>query len=282
MRLGGRIFEKTGDPEQWARAVKAEGYSAAGCPVSVTADDQTIGDWLAAAARHDIVIAEVGAFGKDNNPLHPDADRSRIAIRNCQEKLALAERLGARCCVNIAGSRNPDQWDGPHPENLTDETFDLIVHTTRQIIDAVNPTRTFYTLETMPWVPPDSADSYLRLIRAIDRKAFAVHLDPVNIINCPSRYYRTGDVIRECFAKLGPWIRCCHAKDILLTGKLTVHLEEVPPGAGGLDFGAYLRELDRLDPDMPLIMEHMKTAEEYRAAAIHLRGVAQANGAVVR
>ena len=27
---------------------------------------------------------------------------------------------------------------------------------------------------------------------------------------------RSGDVIRDCFAKLGPYIKSCHAKDILL------------------------------------------------------------------
>ena len=50
--------------------------------------------------------------------------------------------------------------------------------TVREIIDAVRPTRAFYTLEPMPWAYPDSVDSYLRLIAAIDRRAFGVHLDP--------------------------------------------------------------------------------------------------------
>jgi len=46
------------------------------------------------------------------------------------------------------------------------------------IIDAVQPTRTFYTLETMPWMYPDSPQSYLRLLQAVDRRQFAVHFAP--------------------------------------------------------------------------------------------------------
>ena len=35
-----------------------------------------------------------------------------------------------------------------------------------QIIDAVKPSRTFYTLEPMPWMYPDSAESYAGLIKS--------------------------------------------------------------------------------------------------------------------
>ena len=130
------------------------------------------------------MIAEVGVW---NNPLSADEAERRRAIELCQQKLALAEAIGARCCVNISGSRG-EVWDGPHPDNYSSDTFDLVVETTRRIIDAVKPARTYFTLETMPWMIPDSVDSYLELLHAIDRPRFAVHLDPVNLINTPRLY----------------------------------------------------------------------------------------------
>src|SRR5262249_16871996 len=157
----------------------------------------------------------------------------RAAIARCQAQLALADQIGARCCVNIAGSRGA-QWDGPHPDNLSEETFAMIVDSVREIIDGVRPTRSFYALETMPWAFPDAPASSLRLLRAIDRPQCAVHLDPVNLVSSPQRFYDTAALLRECFATLGPFIRSCHAKDIALAGRLTVHLEEVRPGLGGL------------------------------------------------
>jgi sugar phosphate isomerase/epimerase len=121
---------------------------------------------------------------------------------------------------------------------------------------------------------PDSAESYLRLLEAIDRPRNAVHLDPVNLINSPRRYFANGDLIRDCFARLGPYIRSCHAKDTLLRDHLTVHLDEVRPGTGALDYRVLLTELDKLDPDTPLMLEHLPDEAEYEAAASHLRGVA--------
>ncbi|MGD8241095.1 MAG: TIM barrel protein [Armatimonadota bacterium] len=278
MRLGGHIYGDTSGPESWIAAVKASGYTAGYCPVGNVQDDDAIEAYAKAAADADIVIAEVGAW---SNPMSPDDEERRKAQELCKERLTLADKIGARCCVNIAGSRG-EEWAGHHPDNLTEETFDLIVEVTREIIDAVKPTRTHYTLEMMAWVFPDSADSYARLLEAVERPQCAVHLDPVNIVSSPRLFYSTGDLIRECFAKLGPHIKSCHAKDIALSQQLTVHLDEVRPGLGGLDYATYLTELDKLDPDTPLMIEHLSSEEEYELAADHIRSVADDVGVTIR
>lgn len=273
MRLGAPIFGNASDPQQWAQLVLAHGYRAAYCPVDHKADDAMVQAYAEAAQRHDIVIAEVGAW---SNPLSSDEATRQKAIAYCQAQLDLADRIGARCCVNITGSRGA-QWDGPDAANLTPDTFDLIVETTREIIDAVKPTRTFFTLETMPYLYPDSPQSYLRLLEAIDRPANAVHLDPVNLINNPERYFHNGDFLRECFALLGARIRSVHAKDVLMESRLLVHINEVRPGLGTLDYAAFLRETDKLDPDTPLMLEHLPNAEEYALAADYVRQIAAQN-----
>lgn len=273
LRLGGPVFEKYQDPQGWTEALKRLGYSAAYCPVGPNASDEEVRAYEDAAGKADIIIAEVGAW---SNPICRDEATRKAALEKCRTHLALADRIGARCCVNIAGSLS-DVWDGPAAANFTQNAFDLIVETTRSIIDAVKPTRTYFALETMPWAYPDSADSYLRLLKAIDRKGFAVHLDPVNLVCSPQRYYGNGALIHECFEKLGPHIRSCHAKDILLQTKLTTHLDEVRPGTGGLDYAVFLKELSRF-PGTPLMLEHLPNVEEYRQAAEHVRGVAKGLG----
>jgi len=278
MRLGGPIFEKYENHDQWVVALRRAGYSTAFCPVGSNVSDDVISDYSKAAEEADVVIAEVGAW---SNPLSPDDNARQAALSRCQEQLALADKIGAQCCVNISGSRGQD-WAGHHPDNLTKETFDLIVEAVRNIIDAVKPTRTFFTLETMPWMYPDSADSYVKLIHAIDRKQFAVHFDPVNLICSPQRYYNSDALIRECFEKLGSDIKSCHAKDIALSDKFTVHLDEVRPGLGGFDYRVYLQELNKLSPDIPLMMEHLPTAEEYVLAANHIRTVAKDSGVTIK
>lgn len=274
MRLGGPVSGKIDNPQAWVQALLDQGYRAGDCPLSPDASDDEVAAYARAAKEADIVIAEVGAW---SNPLSNDPVERKAALEKCQRGLELADRIGARCCVNIAGSRG-EKWDGPHPENLSEDTFEMIVDTTRQIIDAVHPKRAVYALETMPWIFPDSPQSYLRLLKAIDRKGLGVHLDPVNMINSPSRFYHNRQFLRECFELLGPHIRCCHAKDITLRPNLTVHLDEVRPGLGGLDYATFLRELNKLHPNTPLILEHLPGAEEYRLAAQHVRSVAEREG----
>jgi len=274
MRLGGQVFIADKNPESWSQALIAAGFRATTCPVNRDEELPQLQDYVREAEKLDIIISEVGAW---SNPISKDETEKQSAIAHCITRLQLAEEIGARCCVNIAGSRGT-KWDGPHPDNFSDETFELIVDTARQIIDDVNPSRTVFALEMMPWIFPDSADSYLQLIEAIDRPAFGVHFDPVNIICSPRTYYRNGDLIRDFIHRLGPYIRNCHAKDVLLQDKLTAHFDEVIPGQGMLDYVVFLKELNKLHPDTPLIIEHLHTNEEYAQAAGFIRSVASRLG----
>jgi sugar phosphate isomerase/epimerase len=274
IRLGGPVFKKYTNPDEWIAALNNLNYKAAYCPVNPGTSSEEIKSYKNTAQKADIVIAEVGAW---SNPIDPDDTKSKAAIEKCIKSLQLADEIGANCCVNISGSRNPEKWAGPHKDNLTPETFDLIVETTRKIIDAVKPKSTFYALETMPWAYPDSVDSYEKLIKAIDRKQFGVHFDPVNLVISPQVYFKNGEMISEAFKKLGPHIKSCHAKDILLLdSELTPYLPEVRAGLGNLNYAVFLKDLSALK-NIPLMLEHLNSAEEYDLAAKHIRGVATKN-----
>ncbi len=268
MRLGAPVARPYDTPDDWARAVREAGCSAAYCPVDETADADTVAAYARAAAAYDIVIAEVGAWG--HNPVSPDPALAAAGIAACAARLALADRIGARCCVNVSGSRGP-RWDGPHPENLLPETVERVVQSVREIIDRARPQRTFYCLEMMPWMVPDSADCYLHLLEAVDRPAFAVHVDPVNLLCSPRAYLANGALIRGLFAKLGGWVRSCHAKDALLRDELTFHVDEVQPGIGALDYDTYLVAISQLEADTPLMVEHLPSREAYAQALAFIR-----------
>lgn len=270
MRLGGPVFKEYNNPEEWIKVLKEIGYSAAYCPVEANMGKDVIQSYKKAAAQANIVIAEVGAW---SNPLSSDSTLRKQALEHCKTQLTLAETIGARCCVNISGSRG-EQWDGPHIDNFTDETFDMIVETVREILDAVKPDSTYYALEPMPWIFPDNADDYLRLVKAIDRNGFGVHLDPVNVINSPRRFYNNSLMLKEWFTKLGPYIRSAHAKDIMLSGSLTVHLDEVRPGLGALDYQTYITELHNLNPDIPMMIEHLNSEIDHIMGIKYIRDTA--------
>jgi sugar phosphate isomerase/epimerase len=271
IRLGGPIFIKSTDPGELAREHRRLGYSAAYCPPAKAEDAALVHEIEKAFAAENVVIAEVGAWV---NMLDPDPGKRDKNLRYVIERLALAEAVGARCCPDIAGSYNPTVWYGPHPKNLSQEFFDATVENCRHVIDQIKPKRTKFTIEMMGWSLPDGPDAYLKLIRAVDRDAFAVHLDVCNGINSPVKFYRSGEFISECFRKLGPWIVSCHAKDLEWIAELNVHFLEVVPGRGEVDYRTYLTELSKLPVDAPLMLEHLKTAEEYDEGRRYIMKVA--------
>lgn len=271
MRFGGIIFKKWSTPAEWAQAAIDAGYSAVYFPVDHQAPQHVIDGYIQAAKDRDLVVCEIGVW---NNVLDPRKEVSEAAITRAIHQLELADYVGANCCVNISGSYNLEAWDGPHPQNFTQKAFDEIVAATQRIIDAVKPTRTTYSLEPMPWMYPDTPESYLALIKAIDRKAFAAHLDIVNVINSPGLYYNTTQVINDWFDKLGSQIRSVHAKDIILRNHLTVHLDECRPGTGAVDYRTYLKRMAELDDRTCLMLEHMTEEEDYVLATKYVKGIA--------
>src|SRR4026209_417127 len=159
VRLGGPIYLKSTDPGELAREHRRLGSSAAYVPNTTLADAARVEQ---AFAAENVVIAEVGAW---KNMLDPDSAKRKENLQYVIERCALAEAVGARCCVDIAGSYNPDVWYGMHPKNLSKEFLDATVENCRLVIDAVKPTRTRFTIEMMPWSLPDSPDAYVSLIK---------------------------------------------------------------------------------------------------------------------
>jgi sugar phosphate isomerase/epimerase len=275
IRLGGPSFAKTEDPEALALAHRKLGYRAAYCPAVALKDTDRIRALTEAFARQDVVLAEVGRWC---NLLDADPEKRRQNLEGVTEGLALAEAIGARCCVDIAGSFSATSWFGPHPENLSPQAFDAIVENARKIIDAVKPKRARFCYEMMGWALPDSPESCVKLVKAVQRPAFGVHLDPCNLVNSPERFYRNTALLNECFDKLGQWMVSCHAKDLTWDVEMNVHFREVAPGKGSLDYVTYLKRLAELPQNPPLMIEHLSTAEDYAGAREHIFEVGRKAG----
>ena len=265
MLLGGTVTGKYTCPQEWAELLKASRFKAITAPFTCLTPRGEIDEYCEIIRRAGVKIAEIGVW---RNLLDPSEEKAREAIAFAKGQLALGDELGIPCCVNIAGTAGSASWDGADPSNYSPAIYDRIVSLIREILDEVRPTRTYYTLEPMPWMVPDSPDVYLQLIRDVDRPMFAAHMDFVNMICTPRRYLGAEAFIEECFSKLAPYIRSTHIKDSRMDpSRLTAFFSECNPGEGGLDYAAVLRILDRYLPaDAPILLEHMQTFEEYAAA----------------
>ena len=265
------------DPELLARGHRLKGFTAAYAPKVSLNDTQQIRRIRSAFEAEGVMLAEVGYWENlvDTDPAEKAANQKAML-----EALALAEELGARCAVDIFGSYCHGNGNSKHEaKNFAKSAFDEAVEIARFFIDTVKPKTAFFAYEIFPFCFIDSPEMIDKLVRAVDRKQFGVHLDLVNLINCPRAYWANGDIMRECVRLFGDRIVSAHAKDIRMKEPaISVILEEVPAGQGMLDIACNIRELHALPQAIPFMMEHLNSEAEYDAAAAHFRGVARAEG----
>jgi sugar phosphate isomerase/epimerase len=257
MRLGGPAFDVPEEPQALVDYHKANGFSAA---YMKRIDDKTKRDEIVAAYTDaNIMLAEYGGY--NINILETDDALRQKNFDEICDRLAYADETGTRCCVIHGGSYETGGWGKPNPENFSARAFDDTVKAVQMIVDKVQPTRTQLVMETEKYVFPDDPDIYLRLIEAIDRDGFGVHLDPINIVSSPKLLYTNGTFIKECFDKLGSHIVSCHSKDVTTIDRYPYHITESYTGDGQLDYDVYLTELSKLDDDIPMMIEHLNAEQ---------------------
>src|SRR5260370_39170958 len=103
--------------------------------------------------------------------------------------LEYGDNAGVGWGVMHGGSYETGGWGKPNPANFSEKAFEETVKAIQLIVDSVQPAHAKLVMETEKYVFPDGPDLYQRLVTAIDRTAFGVHLDPVNIVSSPKLFY---------------------------------------------------------------------------------------------
>ena len=263
MYLGLSSSLKHSSPKEWAETHKALGLKAVVFPVDCNAGEKLIEAYKEEAEKHGLLIAEVGIW---RNTLAADMAEREKWIDYGIRQLKMADKIGAACCVNVVGTPYGPRWDGGYRQNFSQELWQLAVRMIQRIIDEAKPLHTKFSIESMPWMIPSSPDEYLRLIKDVNRKEFGAHLDVVNMITSPERYFFNDKFLEECFSKLKGKICSCHLKDIRLKEEYTFQLEECACGQGTLDLELFAKLATAENAQMPMIIEHLSTDEEYLAS----------------
>ena len=192
---------------------------------------------VSACKKLDMVIYEVGGY---TNLITPDISRLRENLKRLAHCIEVAESVNCYMVGTVAGSRDPDNLINVHPDNWTQKTWNLLVKSIRQVLRDTSGMKTVIGMEAQVTSPVDSPRAHRRLIDDVGDERLKVNLDPVNMMSL-ANYYHTTELINECFDLLGEEIVGCHAKDtFILPDKQTVHVQEVCPGKGVLDYETYL------------------------------------------
>ena len=268
------------DPQALARKHVEKGFSAAYAPHIDINNTDLIRRTRKAFEDAGVVIAEVGYW---ENLFDTNEEGRKKNLKEMANALALADELGARCSVNVIGSWCEGHFVNANDAmNFSDEAFELAVDNARNTIDAVKPKTAFFTYEIYEFSHNDSPENLERLLKAVDRPQYGIHLDLTNMVNCPRAYFNHLDLLDEAIRRVGDRIVCGHIKDVKMRdGVVSVILEEVMPGTGIIDIASYLRVVDKLPQLVPLMIEHLSSEEEYDIAANYVRKCAAAEGVLL-
>jgi len=239
------------------------------------ATDSMVRELKAALEQHDVIIFEVGGY---RNLLHTDESKRQENIKLIAESMEYAERIGCPMVGTISGSRNSqeNEWRdnyAVHPDNWTLETWNLLIDSLNQILKDTEGMNVIIGMEAQITTNLDSPLAHKRLLEDMGSERIKVNLDPTNMVHLYNHFHTT-ELINECFDLLGENIVGCHAKDsYVLPHSQTVHVQEVCPGRGNLDYETYLVRMSRLEWIRALSVEHFPE-DQFPEAWAYIRKVA--------
>jgi len=121
----------------------------------------------------------------------------------------------------------------------------------------------------------DSAEACVRMARRFPGGEVKAVLDAPNMITTRG-FAAQKDLVPNFVARMAPAVGLVHLKDCALgpDGQRRFY----PPGAGALDYGAYLRAIAQYLPEVPMVVTEVTTIEEMRAAREFVEGLIREYG----
>ncbi|MEM7532316.1 MAG: sugar phosphate isomerase/epimerase family protein [Chloroflexota bacterium] len=200
------------------------------------------------------------ATGYWQNMVTADEAVRRESVRTVQAALRLAGWMGARGIDTGPGSMNPDGPWFPHPDNWAETARRQLVKTLNECASAAEDAGVYLSLESHQLVTLQSPEITKAVLDEVNSPWVRCDYDSANWITLDT-VYDTASALNHHFDLLGSHIVSCHAKDVWLENRLTVHLQDGCPGKGEMDFKTLFQRMEALSPDYPVIAEGNNTEE---------------------
>jgi sugar phosphate isomerase/epimerase len=207
------------------------------------------------AARVGILSGMMSTIGEDYTSLASIARTGGLRpdvhwvenLANARQDARIARELGLPLVTFHAGFL-------PHERRDPERT--KLVTRLRTVVDVYADQGVRLGFET----GQETAATLLEFLDELDRPAAGVNFDPANMI-----LYGMGDPVAALRA-LGPRVLQVHVKDALPAARPGTWGEEVPVGAGAVDWPAFFATLDAVQPTVDLVIE--REAGEQRVADV--------------
>jgi sugar phosphate isomerase/epimerase len=218
---------------------------------------------VVAAERRISLVAVSGTF----NMIHPDIGVRRDGLRRLGVLAGACERLGTSTVTLCTGTRDPEDMWRRHPDNVKPEAWRDLLATMEGAIETAEEHGVTLAFEPEVANVVDSAGKGRRLLDEMRSPRLKVVLDAANLfeVRDPTRQLsRSEEILEEAFELLGENLVIAHAKDVNRSG------EVVAVGKGDLNYDLYLKHLDEVGYDGPLVV-HGLAEEEVEGSLAFLR-----------
>jgi sugar phosphate isomerase/epimerase len=230
-------------------------------------------------ADHGISVAQ--STGYQPNLVDPDAEVRAEAAARIRRGLAVAEGLSAVMVNTGVGSMHASFPYGPHPANHSPEAVATLIANLRVLCPEAEDRGLLLSLEPHVMTTVSDPDTIRDVMDGVGHAALRVNFDPVNLLGSLPEVYDNARCIDRMGDRLAPYLApSAHVKDIRPAPALVVHLDEVAPGEGFLDWDAYFRVCRTLGDGAALIVEHLHGSAVEDALAYTV-AMAAANGIAV-
>jgi sugar phosphate isomerase/epimerase len=210
------------------------------------------------------------ATGFWQNLVTPDESERLQNVKVLQGALRLAGALGARGIDTGPGSMHPEGPWFPHPENWTASARAQLVKSLKESAPVAEEEGVYLSLEGHQLVTLSSAEVTRDILDEVGSRWVRSDFDSANWITLDT-VFNTGPALDQMFDVLGEHIVSCHAKDIWIENKLTLHLQDGCCGKGLMDFATLFRRMEALNPEYPVIAEGNSTEELPEVSALFHR-----------
>ena len=285
VRLGGYLkYEEGKNITEVVKELRESGHAGAITSADpwYSMKDSELKELRDALKQYDVVVYEVGGY---RNMLHTDEASRQENLKHLARCIEAADKVGCPMVGTISGSRCPKSIEfvdnyNVHPDNWTKETWNLLISGVQQILKDTAGMKAVIGMEAQVTTNIEGPRSHRQLIDDVGDDRLKVNLDPTNMIHL-YRYFHTTELINECFDILGEDIFGCHAKDsFIFPHQQTLHIQEVCPGRGVLDYETYLVRLSRMKWPRTLLPEHIP-ADQFAEAETYIRNVANRVGVTI-
>ena len=213
----------------------------------------------------------ISALGGPANMVDPNEEKRQEAIERLKSLIGACDAIGTSVIATCTGSRDPENMWKKHPDNESDEAWQVLLSTLEQVLPVAEVAGVTIAFEPEINNVASTVHKSRKLIDEVRSPNLKVVMDAANIFGADD-LPRMKEVLDEAFDLLGDHIAIAHGKDLDHGGDAG-HLAA---GTGKLDYAHYISLLCALPFDVSVILHGLKEDQVDESVAM-LRGHAAAH-----